>query len=447
MSLNLDTLYSQETECATIGSVLINPGAMAFVGHLQPEDFGLLRHQAIWRALLALDRQKQPLDILAVTEYMTQKGTLSEAGGPAYLTQLISTTPSSLNADIYAASVRSYARRRQVKAAAEKLVRVTMETSDENLESQVAQVAGGLLEKSVFLNSLHHWGAEIGRQIDSVAAMREHPRDVWGIATGFEEIDAYSGGLHLGETLWIAGAPAAGKSILAAQLALMSVLPSKIDHVKAKAVGIYTLENSEALVTLRTLTGWARIKTLDALTGNMSDDDYSLFLEFAGAAANLPVYIRDKSISLAEWRADLRRAKKLYGIEVVVLDYLYLMQAAHVGPKDDRTEIISREAVQIIKDEGLAGIFVNSVTKEAFEGSNATNENMRGSGQQIHDADTVAFLLHAKADNDPLNPNYRKLKFTKGRNLPGTTTSVMLEKADQYPWFGPVKITNVTMHI
>lgn len=438
--LEPEQLYNEQAEQALIGGVLIDPGSWAMVSDLQAGKFFFDRHKILWKAIRSLRDKGDPVDIISLSDLLTQKDKLKEVGGSAYITKLISTTPSSMNIEIYSKIVSIFHRRRQIVQYAGEMAKAAYNSADDALEVDALGIAQKVMQDTQGDNHLHHWGDEIGQSIDKVSTARENPREVWGISTGFDQIDAFSGGLHKSETFWIAGMPGIGKSILAAQLGLMSVMPPQGNELKAKGLGLFVLENTTQLTTMRLISGLAQIATLKLLTGYTNDDEYTNFLITAGDAGKLPVYHRDKPLTVPEFRAEVIRAKKLYNVEVIVLDYLYMMRATGYSEREDRTEIISRDCVSIMKDEGLAGIFVNSVTKEGFSASGAGMEAMRGSGQQMHDADTAALLLPVKDQ-----PNFRKLKYVKGRNLPGSMATVALEKADQYPWFKPANSRTVDL--
>jgi replicative DNA helicase len=179
----------------------------------------------------------------------------------------------------------------------------------------------------------------------------------------------------------------------------------------------------------------AKIATYKIKSGKMDGDEWANFAQTVSSAEQMPVYIYPHAtLTTDELRADLKRLKVKYGVRAFVLDYIHLMtDEIRVQREDERSAYLSQRIQAITKDLDLIGITVDSVTKEGM-GNNGHEPNlklMRGSGQMLHDADNIFYMIPS-----PAFPEFRDLYLLKGRELTASgKAKITLRKNPDYPLF------------
>lgn len=432
-------LYSQEAEEGTLSSVLIDPDILDGLD-LAAKHFYVERNRVIYTAMRELWQAGTGIDIVTLQDHLDRKGLLSEAGGAAFLLRLLGSDVSPYNATAYASIIREKARRRDLLRLAHEIA-ATAYDEGVNIDTETT----GYIERLASAGSVTHGARPLSEYIselyDQVGERARNPCDVWGIPTGLSRYDALTGGLQPGELTIISGAPGMGKSILAMQMAAMAG--------KKTPGGVYSLEMSGIQVARRLVSGQAGIATKAMKTGRMADDDWPSFTHAVEVLSSLPVYMSDASDwTTAGLRADLARLKAQHNIQWFVLDYLFLMKD---GGKDEieRTAAISAGLKRICRSLDLAGVVVHSMNKAGIsangqKGSEAGNgipgqDQLRGSGQVIYDADVITFLTQYTAEAGPVSSadqkNVRVLWFSKGREIEDDKRFITLVKRPTFPAF------------
>jgi replicative DNA helicase len=410
--------YSQEAEQALIGAALIDPEVISRI-EIPLESFYIHRHRWIWEAMQELVRRSITPDFVTLTDELNTRGQLGEIGGPAYLTGLISETPSSLRADDYAALISDKARRRKMIETATELARAAYD-SEGKLDDAVIRAIGALTNATRTKGAARPLAEYIQDLELDVAERVENPRDIFGLATSILDFDEITGGCQQGETLYIGGDPGIGKSILSMQMGM---------GMAAQAPGaIYSLEMKGMQVSRRIVSAMGKIEAQRLKTGRMSLLDMQAFTKACEAAKKLPVYMSDESYwTTAGIRADLARLKTQGKIGWFVLDYMLLLSDGDGGIEEiERSGMLSARIKRICKEFDLAGITVNSVTKDG---------KIRGSNQVNHDADTIIMLSEHQPDSGKPDPRMRTVVFVKGRELAKPKKLFHLLRAEGYPAF------------
>lgn len=420
MTDQMPTLYSETTERALLGALLIDPDLFNTV-EVDPADFYIHRNRAIYAAGRGLMRKGITPDVITLCDVIERGGDVPDM---AYVTQTITDCPTSYGAEGYAAIIRDYAKRRAVAAIANQLAGLAYDTKrrlDECLSEYIDALGKTSLPDRA-ARPLSAWASEL---YDEVAELAANPRDVPGIPTGYIDIDTYIGGLRAGQMFYLAGEPAVGKSKLMLNMALNM---GRAQHAGA----IFSLEMSGRDVTRRALSILSKVATRSLQTGNMTDDDWAAFTSAIAEAEQLPIYMSDNSaLTMTGLRAELSRLKAQFGIEWFALDYLLLLNGYQNADETERSGLLSRGVRQIARDLDLAALTVNSVTKDGM-GKDVvpTNKNLRGSGQVVHDADMIAFLV-----KNEMQKEFCTLVFTKLRDVSGGTVSIDLYQHPNYPAF------------
>ena len=422
MSDSIQIPYSQDAERGLIGGLLINPTAYSTLD-LAASDFYLERHQWIWRAFGRITTEGSIPDFVTLCDELERRDKLEEAGGAAYLTSLVNQTPSSLHIEHYAGIVKEKARRRRAILTAQGIVAAAYsDTAD--MDEIIAIAVDDLTSSIRTKHELVPIGDIMEETLSYVQERANNPSDTYGVPTGFIDLDRMTGGVN---GLWyLGGEPGIGKSIL--------MLTAVVNAAKQGYGGaIFSIEMSNLSQGLRVLSAEAQISTRLLRTGQIGDDDWHALYNMAAEIADLPIYICDEpELNTTQFRAHLAKARVKYNIDLFALDYLYLMTDGEGINPTERTEILSKRVRAIQRSMGIAGITVNSVTKEGMDGKAAKSTSMRGSGQLIHDADVVLFIT-----KHSVQENLRVIEITKGRDL-AEQGRVDLLKTDSYPTFKDV---------
>jgi len=433
----ISSLHNVEAEEAVLGAALINPQVLIDID-LRFDDFYLHKHQMIWQAMQSLSQRKISPDMLTLTDELSKLGKLKEVGGAAYLAGLHNATPSSLRAEEYAGIVRDKAQRRRIVQISQTLVTAVHKGSGE-LAGEIANAVDQLTRDTRPKAAAQQFSVFLTQLFDDVTDRYNNPRDMWGIPTGFADYDKATGGGQPGEVLYIAGEPGIGKSILAMQMGV-NMACKQVPGV------IYSLEMREMQVSRRIVSAWAEIETRKLKSGRMEAEEWSKFSNAVDALATIPLWLSpEPNLTTTSLRSDIARLKARYDIKWFVVDYMFLM-ADGDGKMDDntRTALLSRRIKAIANEFQLFGITVNSVTKEGMDtlGGTPGKRMLRGSGQVIHDADIVAFLVNHipdKSKYERANENVRTFVFAKGREMENPTQYFHLTKMQHYPAFKDYK--------
>ena len=422
MSDSIQIPYSQDAERGLIGGLLINPAAYSTID-LMAGDFYLERHQWIWRAFGMITADGSVPDFVTICDELERRDKLKEAGGAAYLTLLINQTPSSLHIEHYAGIIKEKARRRRAIFTAQGIVAAAYsDTAD--MDETIAIAVDDLTSSIHTKHELVPISEVMDETLSYVTDRANNPSDTYGVPTGFVDLDRMTGGVN---GLWyLGGEPGIGKSIL--------MMAAVVNAAKQGYGGaVFSIEMSKLAQGLRVLSAEAKIPTRLLRTGHVGDEDWQTLYKMAAETANLPLYICDEpELSTTQFRAHLAKARVKYKIDWFALDYLYLMTDGEGVNPTERTEILSKRVKAIQRSMGIAGITVNSVTKEGMGGKATKSTNLRRSGQLIHDADVVLFITKHDIDE-----KLRVIEITKGRDL-AEQGKIELLKTDSYPTFKDV---------
>jgi replicative DNA helicase len=273
------------------------------------------------------------------------------------------------------------------------LLRAANEKNQERVDKTILEIG-----KNVSLQTIHRVTSitDLAEQVETDIKRRaENPGDVWGIPYAFPYLTMLTGGKQQGELTILAGEPKLGKSFWASQDALETAVTHKIP------VFIWSGEMKKKQV-MRRLYQLYGLDSRRSRTGYMQEDDWNILVNAKEAISNCPLYIDDNPLKLDELRGILAHEKDEHGIRQFLIDYAMLI---HAPGKDEieRSTNVSTEIKNICSELDLAGILICSVNKTGMDTSseNVTKSNVRGSGQQIHDADNVMILTKFSKTKDP----------------------------------------------
>ncbi|MBN2044049.1 MAG: replicative DNA helicase [Anaerolineales bacterium] len=426
--------HSREAEEAVIGAILINPDAYYdVIEFLQAEDFYLHKHRWIFEAFNRLHEQRTPVDLLTVTEELDQMGYLGEIGGSAYLTALIANVPTALHATAYGHLVENTALRRRMIEAANDIVKtaykddITIETAINAAEKAVFSVSERRLS-----SDLQPIKKVLSDYFDRVGDLASRDAETYGVPTNFRDLDNLLGGLQPSDLLIIAGRPGQGKT------SFMLSIAKNAARLANKHIAIFSMEMSNEQLVQRLISQETGIDAQRLRLGKLHDDEWTLFAEAVDTLGRTRIFLDDTpSITPTQVRAKCRRLHLEHRLDLVVIDYLQLMQG------DTRTENRVQEVSYISRNLKTLARELNVPVLAAAQLSRAIEQradkhpvlsDLRESGSLEQDADIVMFIYREDKENeDTLMKNVAQIIVSKHRNGPtGKVSLVFREHLAQF---------------
>ena len=328
-----------EAERAVLGSLMIDPDAMVKVASfLRAEDFFRERHAWLYEAMQALNERREPLDFVTIVDELERRNQLQEIGGPAFLTDLISNTPTSLYIDHYARIVERTAVLRRLIAAAGKIAELAYDESQDvdNVVDRAEQIVLGVSESRIH-RDLMPIRAIMTNVVDQIDFLARNQGTLMGVPTGFTMLDRLLGGLQKSDLIILAARPGMGKSSLA-----LSVAQNAAKRFNARAA-IFSLEMSNEQMVQRLLSMETGIDSHRLRLGAIEEGEWDILLEAANMLATTNIFIDDTpAASVMEIRTKVRRLYAEHGLDLIVIDYMQLMTGqGGMGRNDNRQQEIS----------------------------------------------------------------------------------------------------------
>jgi replicative DNA helicase len=433
--LSIDRLPPQsiEAEQSVLGALLIDRDAVVEVAELvHPGDFYRQHHGTIYAAILDLYERREPVDIVTVSEVLERVGTLEQVGGSAYLTSLINLTPTAVNATHYARIVERKAVLRNLIAAAGRIAGIGYDEStdlDQSIDKAeqelfaVSQkrVASGFSPLKTLLHAAY----------DRLDYLHQHKGEISGIRTGFADLDAMTTGLQKSDLILLAARPSIGKTSLALNFAEHAAVR------EGKTVGVFSLEMSKEQLVLRLLSSVANIDSQRLRTGFLEEMDFTRLAPAMNSLAEAPIYIDDTpNISTMELRTKARRLQAESGLDLVIVDYLQLMQSSVQSRDANRVQEvsdISRGLKGLARELQVPVVALSQLSRQAEmrESKEPRLSDLRESGALEQDSDLVMFLWRDKdrgAEDQDQEGEVINLRLAKHRNGPTGETKLWFKK-------------------
>ena len=420
--------HSVEAEEAVLGSILLDKGALYdVVTFLQPGDFFLVKNEWVYAAILALHKRGEHIDYLTVIEELRNAGRLDELGGAAYITYLINNTPTSLYADTYGRIVERAAVRRRLQRAASE---IALLAQSENQPVDVAlDMASALLANVSQVRQLRD--LQTARDLlpsvfDRVEAARETGST--GILTGFADIDRrLGGGLQKSDLVLLAARPGMGKTSW--------MLCAAMNGMRAQAARplIFSMEMTAEQLIQRWIAADSGVSTDKMRSGRMTDAEFSAFTAAWAALDGLPFVIDDTSgLTPEQFEAKVARAVAEHGVNVVMVDYLGLMNVP--GRSENRTQeisLISRTLKNVARRFDVPVLAASQLNRavESRQDKRPMLADLRDSGSLEQDADVVLFIYRDDYYNEASDRvNQADIICAKQRNGPTGTDTLYFRK-------------------
>lgn len=329
-----------EAERAVLGSLMIDPDAIIKVANfLRPEDFFRERHAWLYEAMRTLNERREPLDFVTIVDELERRERLEEIGGPAYLTDLIASTPTALYVDHYARIVERTAVLRRLIAAAGKIAELAYDESQEvdEVVDRAEQIIFGISESRIH-RDLTPIRAIMSRVVDRIDFLSRNQDTLMGVPTGFTMLDRLLGGLQKSDLVILAARPAMGKTSFCLSIAQNAA------KRHATRVAFFSLEMSNDQLVQRLLAMETGIDSHRLRLGTMHEEEWPILLEAANMLANTRIFIDDTpAASVNDIRTKARRLYAEDGLDLIIIDYMQLMtgQSGGNGRNENRQQEIS----------------------------------------------------------------------------------------------------------
>lgn len=389
-----------EAERGVIGAILIDANALPKVADiLSHRHFYSPQHALIYDSITSLYNQAKPIDVVTLTSELKKRKKLTQVGGSAYLSELIAEVPTSSHLEHYASLVKEASVRRSLISYAAELDGTARE------EQKELQDIMDDLESKLFSLSIDNTQREfssaaelVEQHFEQIEEFSKNPNALRGLPTGLNSLDSMLGGLHDSDLVIIAARPAVGKSSFALDIARHLAVE------QAKSVAVFSLEMPGIQVIQRVLSQQINVSLWDLRMGMMTDEGYSRFAEGAGKLSNAKLYVDDTpGVTVGSLRSKARKLMMEQGLDILVVDYLQLMQGSG-NYKDSRAQEISeisRGLKLVARELGVPVLALAQLNRAVENRADHMPQlsDLRDSGSIEQDADVVMFLSREKLFN------------------------------------------------
>ncbi|RRR72091.1 MAG: replicative DNA helicase [Candidatus Viridilinea halotolerans] len=410
--------YDLQAERATLGAMLLEREAIiAVAAWLFPEFFYLEKHALIYEAMLACYNRREPPDLATVAAELRRQERLDLVGGVAFLSELLTEVPTAVHVEYYARNVERTAVLRRLIEAGGRIAAMGYNQAEE-LDATLDKAETELFAVSHRRSTQDFVPISqiVNTLFTQIEALQERRGEVAGVATGYHELDALTGGLQNSDMIILAARPSAGKTSLALSLAY------NVAMINRATVGIFSLEMSRDQLVQRILAMHTGIDMQRLRTGNLRGDELNLAFEGMGVLSEMPIYIEDTpGLSITEVRSKARRLAAEAGCSLLVIDYLQLMSGRRNDNRVNEVGEISRGLKALARELNVPVIALSQLSR-AVEGRQShvpMLSDLRESGSIEQDADIVMFIYREELyDKETDKKGIAEIHIAKHRNGP-----------------------------
>lgn len=421
-----------ELEEAVLGAMMLESNRLAEVIEvLKPEAFYKESHQIIFTSIMRLFGQNEPVDILTVTEDLRKSGELDAAGGPYFITMLTNRIASTANIEFHARIIlQKFIQRELIRVSSEIIKDAYEDTTDvfdllDKAENGLFSISEGSIGKSVMSMQ-----AIIADAIKEISAGRNQEGKLRGVGSGFTELDRITSGWQKSDLIIIASRPGMGKTAFALTMARNAAIDFQ------KPIAVFSLEMSSVQLVTRLMSSETEIPQEKLRKGTMEDHEWAQLNARITPLIEAPLYIDDTAaLSIFDLRAKCRRLKAHHDIQMIIVDYLQLMQGNQDtrGNREQEISSISRALKSLAKELDVPVIALSQLSRASEKRSAAAKpilSDLRESGSIEQDADMVLFIYR---------PEYYKIDVDEHGDSTSGTADIIIAKNRN----GPLKDVRV----
>ena len=396
--------HSLEAEEALLGSALLSRDAVSrLMEEVRPADFYSPSNQTVYEAMKGLFDTGKPIDTVTVSELIFKDSKNSKSINASYIARLVDNVPSSANFERYIEIVLEHSNRRKLLKASGRIELLAM-AMDKEIHSVLDEA-----EQTIFTASDDAIGDGLvgvndvlEGAIERIEEIENRGTGLSGLPTYFSDLDYYLSGLQEGNLIVLASRPSMGKSSLGLNISTNAAKEGKV-------VAVFSLEMTKEELVQRVLFSEAKVTSGDARKGQLGPEKWSRVVEAASKVNSLPLYFDDAPvITVTDIRAKSRRLKSSKGLDLIVVDYLQLMQSSSGDNRQQEIAEISRNLKNLARELRVPILALSQLNRaaEAREDKRPRLGDLRESGAIEQDADIVMML-------------YRDDYYNPGTEIPG----------------------------
>jgi replicative DNA helicase len=421
--------HNVEAEEAVLGSLLIDPDAIINVAtFLVANDFYVQRHSWVYEAILDLHENRQPADLVTLADELKRRDRLEEIGGTAFLTSLMSSTPTSIHVEFYARIVERTAVLRRLIDAAGQIAQLAYQDTEtvENVVDQAEEIIFAISQRRVD-RDLKPIRQVLDDYYDRIDYLTQHQGEIIGIPTGLTDLDKLLGGLQRSDMVVMAGRPGMGKTSLALSVALQAARRWQ------KRVALFSLEMSDEQLVQRLVSAETGIDSQRLRLGEIKADEWTTLNQAIQLLSETMIFIDDTpAISVLELRTKARRLYAEHGLDLVIVDYMQLMRGGTRNEnRQQEISFISRSIKALARELNVPVLALSQLSRqvESRHDKRPMLSDLRESGSIEQDADVVLFIYRDEVYNQETDkPNIAEIIVAKHRSGPTGIFSVFFKK-------------------
>ena len=427
-----------EAEQSVLGAMLIDKEAIAKATEiLSAEDFYREAHRVIFSAMLEIYNKNEAVDMITVTDILRRDNKLEDVGGIAYITSLANVVLTAANVKYHAEIVAEKSVLRQLVKVSTEIAAMGYEANDEvgvlldTAESRILEISNR--KKRADFTPI---SAVLMDSVQNIEKLLNNKGGLTGIPTGFNDLDKLTSGLHPSDFIILAARPSMGKTALALNIVQNVALRAhKRVGGDPRSVAFFSLEMSKEQLVNRMLCAEANIDSQRLRIGEMKEDDWTHLWDACDVMSKAKIYIDDTAgITVMGMRSRARRFKAEHGLDLIVVDYLQLMQGSGKrntsGDRQQEVSEISRSLKALARELDVPVLALSQLSRgvEARQVKRPMLSDLRESGSLEQDADIVAFLYREDYYNPETENKHTELIIAKHRNGPVDTVNLFFHK-------------------
>ena len=426
--------HNLEAERCVLGAILIHNDAFNVAAELiDSHDFFRDAHRRVFDKMVSLNERNLVIDLVTLKEELDRSNDLEKVGGPAYVAALADGVPRSTNVEYYARIVKEKSTLRNLIHSASQILTnaYKAEQDADTLLDRAEQEIFAIAEDKIHTGFVPLRDLVQG-SFATIEQLQKQKGLVTGVPTGFVDIDNLTSGLQPSDLIIVAARPSMGKT---------SFMLNVAQHIGTKTdrtVGFFSLEMAKEQLLLRMLTTEAEVDSHRFRGGFLTESDYGKLSTSLGRLAEARVFIDDTaSLGILEMRAKARRLKAEHGLDLLIVDYIQLMQGR--GRFENRTQelaAISRALKGLAKELNVPVVAISQLSRAPESRSDRRPHlaDLRESGALEQDADVVMFIFREEVyELTPENENLAEIIIGKQRNGPiGTVKLAFLKQHTRF---------------
>ena len=401
--------HNLDAEMSVLGGLMVDPYAFnEITGVITEDDFYKNAHRRVFSAIQDLALRSQPVDIITVSNVLNERKELEAIGGAAYLADIMNSTPTAAHIGTYAKIVQERSLLRKLIGMSNEIVEKAYNESYADVESFLDEVEGQIFSLADKKKQSGLVGAAelIKASIDKLTELASNKSEVTGIASGFTELDRMTSGFQPGELSIIAARPSMGKTAFS-----LNIVQHAAIHMK-KSVAYFSVEMAKEQLMMRMLASEARVSLSDLRVGSVNDTAWPRLIDKASKMAEARIFIDDTSgISPFEVRAKCRRLQAQHGLDMIMIDYLQLMDLKTKTESRERMISEVSRTLKAIAKELRVPVIALAQLNRGVEGRTSRRpmlSDLRESGSIEQDADVI-MMLYREEYYDRENPDVKGL--------------------------------------